>query len=141
MLPLHDPTCDVRLLQTQDHLAQAESNRRAASARPATSAAAKAAGVFARLVSLMGALVPDSRDGLRSKEQELAAWGITWQGDRAHDEALALELRAARFRRQAGIAAPASAAASGQGLRSAVESALNQTSEHLDSLPQPMPAS
>jgi hypothetical protein len=140
MLPLHDPTCDVRLLQTQDHLAQAESNRRAASARPAASAVTRAAGVFARIISLMGALVPDSRDGLRSKEQDLAAWGITRQGDGAHDEALALELRAARFRRQVGIATPASVA-SGQSLRSAVESALNPTSEHLDSLPQPMPAS
>ena len=45
------------------------------------------------------------REGLRSKEQELAAYGVTWTTDLADEEELARELQAARRRRLAGLSA------------------------------------
>ena len=42
---------------------------------------------------------PASRDGLRSPEHELAARGVRWASDPAHDVALAREINAARARR------------------------------------------
>ena len=45
-------------------------------------------------------LLPDSRESLRSKEQELAAVGFTWKPDPAHDEMLARQIDAARLRRR-----------------------------------------
>jgi hypothetical protein len=50
-------------------------------------------------------LLPDSRDSLRAKEQELAAVGVTWRSDPAHDEMLARQIEAARRRRHAGYPA------------------------------------
>ena len=42
---------------------------------------------------------PDSRDGLRSAEHELAARGVTWDADPVQDRELARELEVARRRR------------------------------------------
>ena len=53
----------------------------------------------ARAAAAVMASWPDSRDGLRSPEQELAARGVRWATDPAHDLALARELQAARTRR------------------------------------------
>lgn len=143
MLPISDPTCDARLLQVQDHLAEAAANRRAAAARPTSATGTRAsARALARLGARMAALVPDSRDGLRTKEQDLAAWGVRWVPDSAQDEALALELQAARARRQAGTAAPAEPAhtAPRTGLRWAIGSALVRVGQRLEGLPRPATA-
>ena len=53
----------------------------------------------ARATALVVVHVPDSRVGLRSPEHELAARGVRWVNDPAHDLALARELTAARARR------------------------------------------
>jgi hypothetical protein len=45
-------------------------------------------------------LLPDNRDSLRTKEQELAAVGVTWAPDPAYDEMLARQIDAARLRRR-----------------------------------------
>jgi hypothetical protein len=50
-------------------------------------------------------LLPDSRDSLRSKEQELAAVGVTWPPDLAYDELLARQIETARAGRYAGYPA------------------------------------
>jgi len=50
-------------------------------------------------------LLPDSRDGLRSKEQELAATGVSWTSDPGYDEILARQIEDARLRRQVGYPA------------------------------------
>ena len=42
---------------------------------------------------------PDSRDGLRPPEHELAARGVRWTNDPVHDRELAREVEAARARR------------------------------------------
>jgi hypothetical protein len=42
----------------------------------------------------------DSRERLRSQEQELAMLGITWASDPVHDAALAREIEIARQRRR-----------------------------------------
>lgn len=47
----------------------------------------------------LGALPYDSRERLRSKEQDLASRGIRWAADAADDAILARELEAARRRR------------------------------------------
>ncbi|MDP9368361.1 MAG: hypothetical protein M3Q03_08815 [Chloroflexota bacterium] len=143
MLPISDPTCDARLLQVQDHLAEAAANRRAAAARPAPATGTRAsAGALARLGASMAALVPDSRDGLRTEEQDLAVWGVRWVADSAHDEELALELQAARARRQAGTAAPAAPAhaAPRTGLRWTIGSVLVRVGQRLEGLPRPATA-
>ncbi len=56
--------------------------------------------ILATLASRFGV---DSRDGYRGKEQELAAYGVTW-ADLAHEQELASELRHPR-RRPVDIAA------------------------------------
>jgi hypothetical protein len=45
-------------------------------------------------LSRIGALAQDSRESLRSKEQDLAVLGVTWATDRAHERDPAAELRA-----------------------------------------------
>ena len=60
--------------------------------------------VIGATLGRLAALVPDSRDGLRSPEHELAARGIRWASDPAADRALAEELRAASAARHARLA-------------------------------------
>ena len=67
---------------------------------------------MARVAASVLACWPDSRDGLRSPEHELARRGVTWASDPAHDQALARELASARAHRAhpvppAGVLAPA----------------------------------
>jgi len=141
MLPLPDPTCEVRLLQRQDHLAEAGVNRRIAQASAprvvassrVTATSRGAAGAWARLGALVGALAEDSRDGLRTKEQDLAGWGVTWASNPTHDEVLALELRAARMRRLAGTTVSATPASTAPvtGLRWVIGSVLVRVGERL----------
>ncbi len=136
MLPLPDPTCEVRLLQRQDHLAEAGVNRRIAQApapRGVTAPSRGAAGAWARLGALVGALAEDSRDGLRTQEQDLAGWGVTWASNPAHDEVLALEIRAARMRRLAGTTVSATPASTAPvtGLRWVIGSVLVRVGERL----------
>lgn len=50
-------------------------------------------------VDRVGALTYDSRESLRSEEQQLAGRGISWVADPAYDAELAAELAAARRRR------------------------------------------
>ena len=54
----------------------------------------------------LGDLAHDSRGGLRSKEQELAALGMRWPTDAAYDHQLAEEVQAARQRRLAAATIP-----------------------------------
>jgi hypothetical protein len=57
------------------------------------------------LLARIGALPYDSRDGLPSKEQQLADLGINWATDAAYDAQLAEELAHAQLRRHKGVAA------------------------------------
>ncbi len=52
-------------------------------------------------VDRVGALTWDSRESLRSEEQQLAGRGVSWTADAADDAELARELAAARRRRNA----------------------------------------
>jgi hypothetical protein len=57
--------------------------------------------VVGAILSWFASLPCDSRDRLRSKEQELAMLGINWATDSVHDAALAREIDVARQRRRA----------------------------------------
>jgi hypothetical protein len=59
------------------------------------------------LVYALANAIPDSRDHFRTKELDLATYGVTWN-DAATDRQLALELRAAMRRRHALAACPPS---------------------------------
>ena len=61
---------------------------------------------FSALFATSLRFAADSRDGLRSPEQELARRGVRWAIDPAHDRALAGELAAARLRRHGRTAGP-----------------------------------
>ncbi len=99
---------------------------------------------LARLASLLGTIVQDSRDPLRTKEQDLAGWGVTWTQDPAQDEALALELQEAhaqRLARQSMPVVPSPApVAVGTSLRTTIGAVLIRAGERLEGLPHPMPA-
>lgn len=81
-----------------------------APSRRVSPAAVTAVGNLIRVVGTawrsLGDLAHDSRVGLRSKEQELAALGMRWPTDAAHDHKLAEEVRAARQRRPAAATIP-----------------------------------
>jgi hypothetical protein len=72
------------------------------------------AAAFVAFFALALRLAPDTRDGLRGKEEELASYLVNWASDPAYDRALAAELRVAR-RRHAGQ--PADAGAIGPAVR------------------------
>jgi hypothetical protein len=57
--------------------------------------------VVGAILSWFASLPCDSRERLRSKEQELAMLGINWATDSVHDAALAREIDVARQRRRA----------------------------------------
>jgi len=67
-------------------------------ARQIVMAAKEAVGTMLRWVATLPC---DSRERLRSKEQELAMLGISWATDPLHDAALAREIEVARQRRRA----------------------------------------
>ena len=56
---------------------------------------------FVAVVPVTLSFAQDSRGAVRSQEQDLAAFGVTWATDTAHEAALAQELRAAQRRRLA----------------------------------------
>jgi hypothetical protein len=110
MFPLSPADLYVAESRRQDLVRSAATARLLAShgigARPGA-----VAGVLRGIASALGratALLPDGREGIRSKEQDLAALGVTWVTDPVRDHALALDLQAARARRQAHwLASPA----------------------------------
>jgi hypothetical protein len=57
--------------------------------------------LVASALSRLGTLAYDGRETVRSKEQELAGFGVTWTADPAHERELAEELRAVLSRRAA----------------------------------------
>lgn len=111
MLPLSPADVHVTESRRQDLLAAAAAARLLASAGTGTRRPSVVAAVLRGIASALvhvAALVPVSREGIRSKEQDLAALGVTWVTDPVRDHALALELQAARARRQAHwLASPA----------------------------------
>jgi hypothetical protein len=60
-------------------------------------------GILAAVLGSFAALAYDSRDGLPSKEQELAAHGFFWEPDPVQARSLAEEIQAARARRRAAL--------------------------------------
>lgn len=56
--------------------------------------------ILSAALDRMVMLLPDSRDSLRSKEQELAATGVSWASDPAYDEMLVHQIEDARLRRR-----------------------------------------
>ena len=55
------------------------------------------------VMARVGAIASDSREGLPSKEQQLAGYGIRWATDPAYEAELAQELEVARRRRHADL--------------------------------------
>ena len=108
MFPLPTTAFDVQELRRQDALADAGRARLAArcgtTSRRLASAVAAVPRTVGAILGRVGALAHDSGEGLRSKEQELAAQGLTWAADPAYEQALAEELEATRLRRAAGPA-------------------------------------
>lgn len=83
-----------------------------------------------------GALICDSREGLHSKEQQLAAYGVSWIADPAYDAELAQELKTAREQRHAGVSVTSPTestmpAAARSGLRFVVGAALVHAGQRL----------
>lgn len=77
------------------------------SPRPSSVGALRRAGTaIGAALSRVGALPSDSREGLRSPEQQLAAYGVRWATDLAYETELAQELAAAGQQRRACVAAP-----------------------------------
>jgi len=72
--------------------------------RPAVFALQQVCGAIGAWLARLGALTYDSREGLPSKEQQVAALGISWATDAAYDAELAQELADARLRRRKGVA-------------------------------------
>lgn len=102
MFPISLTSFDVRLMERRERLAdtgdgsllgQGQDTRRSGGRRIV-------AAVWRSLGRRIAPLVADSRDPLRTEELVLAARGFTW-GDEQTDRELAIELRAARQRRQA----------------------------------------
>jgi hypothetical protein len=88
----------------QDLLAAAATARLIASGDTGTRRPGAVAGLLHGIASALGraaAFIPDSREAIRSKEQNLAALGVTWTTDSAHERELAAELRAGLARRAA----------------------------------------
>lgn len=121
MFPCSFTDSDVQLQRHQDALTVAMRARLTDQARPAV-LGNPAGGAIRTAFGRVGTVAYDSREGLRSKEQDLAAYGITWTTDLGDEEDLARELQAARQRRLAGVstarlAEPPARAAVGGGLR------------------------
>jgi hypothetical protein len=104
MFPNPINTYDVKLMEQRELVATAiERNRHTTTAVPARGMSSLNAlrEIFAAALDRFALLLPDSRDTLRSKELELAAVGVTWNTDPAHDEMLANQIEAARLQRRA----------------------------------------
>lgn len=101
MFPESPISLDVRLMENRRTIARS-SQIAALAATPHRSAARNRIHDLGRrvLASVLNA-IPDSRDGFRTKDLELATWGVNWR-DSETDHALAIELRAATLHRRAG---------------------------------------
>jgi hypothetical protein len=96
---------EVKSMERQLRLAAAAERSRyadVAAARGSLPVLAAARRFFAAALGRIAALAHDSRDGLRSSEQELAALGVRWGSDPAYDAMLARQIEAARGRSRAG---------------------------------------
>lgn len=87
-------------------------------------------------IAWAGALFCDSRENLQSSEEQLAAYGVSWVADPAHDAELAQELKTAQERRHAGVpialpAQPAMPAAVDRGLRFVIGAVLVHAGQRL----------
>lgn len=103
MFPYSFTDSDVQLQRHHEALAVAERARLTDQARTAPLRHATG-GVIGTVLHHLGRLPCDSREGLRSKERDLAAYGITWTYHLADEEELARQVVAARQRRLAGVA-------------------------------------
>ena len=96
---LYDGNTIHALSRHADLLAEAERDRRLGQVGTAGGRGPRLAGRLVATLERVAATAirhwPDSRDGLRSPEQELAARGVTWATDGARDLELARELQAA----------------------------------------------
>jgi hypothetical protein len=88
-------TMDVRLMDTQERVAEAA---RAAAVRP-DRRPTPSVGLWRALAARLGGVLADSRDSFQTEELELAAFGLR-RGDPAADRTLASQLRAASQRRR-----------------------------------------
>ena len=109
MFPCSLTDSDVQLQRYHIGIAAAARARFAAQVRPAPrrrpmlAVVRRVGEVGGPALAFFGRLAHDSREGRNSKEQELAAYGVTWAADLAHQEELARELWAARHRRLAAL--------------------------------------
>jgi hypothetical protein len=106
MFPNPMTTYEVKLMEQRELVAAAtERSRLITTAVPAQgmlSILGSARQILSTALDRMVMLLPDSRDGLRSKEQELAATGVSWASDPGYDEMLARQIEDARLRRRVG---------------------------------------
>jgi hypothetical protein len=99
---------EVKLMEQRELVAaMTEQSRHLTTAVPARGT--KSAGAVRQFLSAaldrIVMVLPDNRDSLRSKEQELAAVGVTWPPDPAYDEMLARQIETAQAGRHAGYPA------------------------------------
>jgi hypothetical protein len=87
---------EVHLLRHREDLSAARCQH------PVTDTLRQLGTVLARALAHVGASACNSREGLVSKEQQLAWWGVSWASDPTDDAQLAQELEASRRRRHAG---------------------------------------
>jgi hypothetical protein len=109
MFPNPITAYEVKLMEQRELMAAVTERRRhmttAAPSRGSLPIVGKVRQILSAALDRIVMLLPDSRDGLRSKEQELAAVGVAWSSDSAHDEMLARQIEAARLRRRVGYPA------------------------------------
>ena len=82
-----------------------ETGRQHRGRHPMASALRRTGAATGVVLAWTGALICDSREGLHAREQQLAAYGVCWVADPAHDAELAQELKIARERQHAGVSA------------------------------------
>lgn len=102
MFPYSFSDSDVHLQRHHEALAAAKRARLTDQARPPV-LRPSTGGAIGTILHHLGRIPCDSREGLRSKDRDLAAYGITWTYDLADQEVLAREVVAARQRRLAAV--------------------------------------
>lgn len=83
----------------------AEAGRKHRSCHPVVDSLRQAGAATGAALAWIGTLINNSREDLHSREQQLAAYGVSWVADPIHDAELAQELKTARERRHAGVVA------------------------------------
>jgi hypothetical protein len=110
MFPNPLNACDVKMMEHKMLLKAIEREQRCrvdSPTPPSRHVWVAAQQFLGGVLGRIAALAHDSRDGLRSKEQELAVHGMNWTTDPAFDEALAHQIDAARLRRRPELSATA----------------------------------